>query len=66
MAGIYCAETFARLETLTFRTGLNTEYTGVVSAILRYIPDSEPVQNYTENASFPPLMPVILFASLHF
>ena len=71
-AGIYHAGTFSSTKTLAFRTGLNTGRTGAVSAIPRYIPDfgrlmdTGPVQNYTQNASFPPLTLVILSASLHF
>ena len=78
MAGIYHIGTFAGSEILAFRKGLNTGSTGAILAIPRYIPDSGrlmdsgklmdtgPVQNYTQNASFPPLTLVILSASLHF
>ena len=68
--GIYRVSTFADTETLAFRTSLNTRRTGTVSVIPRYRPNSDhlmdkgPVQNYTQ--TFPPLMPVILSASLHF
>ena len=70
--GIYHARTLAGTEILIFHIGLNTGHTGVVSAMLGYILDSGRlmdiglVQNYTHNASFSPLTPVILSASLHF
>ena len=76
-ADIYRAGTFAGTETLAFRTGLNTWRTEAVSAIPRYIADSGrlmdtgPVQNYTQNASFPPLTqpyflpPFVSNSSLH-
>ena len=70
--GIYSTKTLADTETLVFCTGLNTGHTRAVLAILGYILDSSrlmdtgPVQNYPQNASFSPFMPVILSASLHF
>ena len=71
-AGIYHAGTFSSTKTLAFRIDLNTRRTGAVLAIPLYIldfghlVDTKPVQNYTQNTSFPPLTPVILSASLHF
>ena len=71
-ASIYRARTFAGIETLAFCTDFNTRSTGAVSVIPRYIQDSSqlmdtgPIQNYTKNASFPPLTPVTLSTSLHF